>query len=69
MSENKLLRKIFEPRREDVTGSWRKMDNEKLQNSAFHTILCDQIKEDEMSRACTIRGRDEKYKQYFVQKT
>jgi hypothetical protein len=36
--------------KEEMTGSWRKMHNEKLQNSALYPILCYQIKEDEMSR-------------------
>jgi hypothetical protein len=53
-----------------VTGSWRKMHNEKLQNFILHTIILhDQIKEDELSRACTMCGRYEKDKQYSVQKT
>jgi hypothetical protein len=30
--ENELLRKIFGPKREKVTGSWRKLHNEKLHN-------------------------------------
>jgi len=28
--ENRVLRKIFGPYRDDVTGDWRKMYNEKL---------------------------------------
>jgi hypothetical protein len=30
--ENGVLRKIFGPRRDKVTGGWRKQHNEKLQN-------------------------------------
>ena len=30
MFENKALRKIFGPRRDGVTGEWRKLHNEKL---------------------------------------
>jgi hypothetical protein len=28
--ENKVLRRIFEPKRDEVTGGWRKLHNEKL---------------------------------------
>jgi len=28
--ENKVLRRIFGPRRDEVTGDWRKMHNEEL---------------------------------------
>jgi hypothetical protein len=30
MFENRVLRRIFEPRRDDVTGEWRKLHNEGL---------------------------------------
>ena len=30
MFENRVLRKIFGPRRDEVTGEWRKLHNEKL---------------------------------------
>ena len=28
MFENRVLRKVFEPKRDDVTGEWRKLHNE-----------------------------------------
>jgi hypothetical protein len=28
--ENKVLRRIFEPKRDEVTGEWRKLHNEEL---------------------------------------
>jgi hypothetical protein len=28
--ENKMLRRIFEPKRDEVTGEWRKLHNEEL---------------------------------------
>jgi hypothetical protein len=28
--ENRVLRRIFGPRRDEVTGEWRKLDNEQL---------------------------------------
>jgi hypothetical protein len=30
--ENRVLRRIFGPKRDEVTGSWRKLQNEELHN-------------------------------------
>jgi hypothetical protein len=30
VSENRLLRRIFGPKRDEVTGGWRKLQNEEL---------------------------------------
>jgi hypothetical protein len=30
--ENRVLRRIFEPKRDKVTGGWRKLHNEELHN-------------------------------------
>jgi hypothetical protein len=30
--ENRVLRRIFGPRKVEVTGDWRKLHNEELQN-------------------------------------
>jgi hypothetical protein len=30
--ENRVLRRLFEPKRDEVTGWWRKLHNEKLNN-------------------------------------
>jgi len=32
MFENRVLRRIFEPKRDEVTGEWRKLHNEELNN-------------------------------------
>jgi hypothetical protein len=32
VSENRVLRRIFEPKRDEVTGVWRKLHNEELRN-------------------------------------
>jgi hypothetical protein len=31
-AENKVLRRIFGPKRDEVTGEWRKLHNEELHN-------------------------------------
>jgi hypothetical protein len=33
--ENRVLRRIFGPRRDEVTGDWRKLQNEGLHNLYF----------------------------------
>jgi hypothetical protein len=30
--ENRVLRRLFGPKRDEVTGGWRKLHNEELQN-------------------------------------
>jgi len=35
--ENRVLRKVFGPRRDEVTGKWRKLRNEKL--SDLYSLL------------------------------
>jgi hypothetical protein len=30
--ENRVLRRIFEPKRDEVTGGWRKLHNEELRD-------------------------------------
>jgi hypothetical protein len=37
--ENRLLRRIFGPKREGVTGEWRRLRNEELDGITAHQIL------------------------------
>jgi hypothetical protein len=48
--ENRVPRRIFGPKRDHVTGDWRKLLAKHNQN--------DQVKEDEMGRACSTNGGD-----------
>jgi hypothetical protein len=32
VSENRVLRRIFGPKREEVAGTWRRLHNEELHN-------------------------------------
>jgi hypothetical protein len=36
--ENRVLRRIFGPKRDEVTGGWRKLHNEELHNLYFSPI-------------------------------
>jgi len=38
--ENIVLRRIFGPRRDEVTGEWRRLHNEELNDSTPQSILC-----------------------------
>ena len=55
MFENRVLRKVFGPKRDEVTGKWRKLHNEK---SVLLTQYCagGKIETNEMGRACGAYG-------------
>jgi hypothetical protein len=58
--ENWVLRRIFGPKRNEVTGGWRKLHNEELYNLYYSpSIIRVIIKEDEMDRACSTNGGKE----------
>ena len=38
--ENMVLRRIFGPRRDEVTGEWRRLHNEELMICTSHPISC-----------------------------
>jgi hypothetical protein len=37
--ENRVLSKIFGPKRDEVTGEWRKLHNEELTDCTPHPVL------------------------------
>jgi len=37
--ENRVLRRIFTPKRDEVTGEWRKLRNKELKTCTLHPIL------------------------------
>jgi hypothetical protein len=39
MFENRVLRRIFEPKKDEVTGEWRKLHNVELIMFTPHQIL------------------------------
>jgi hypothetical protein len=42
--ENRVLRRIFEPKRDEVTGEWRKLHNEELHNLYSSPDIVRQVK-------------------------
>jgi hypothetical protein len=63
--ENRVLRRIFRPKREEVERRWRRLHNEELHNLYGSPNIIRVIKEDEMDGSCSTDGRDEKCVQYF----
>jgi hypothetical protein len=58
--ENRVLRRIFGPRRDEVAGGWRKLLEEELHNWFFSpSIISGQVKEDLMGRAFSTNREEE----------
>jgi hypothetical protein len=55
--ENRVLRRIFGPKRERVTGGSRKLNNELHNLYSSHYYYSDQINKAEMGGACRSNGR------------
>jgi hypothetical protein len=51
-----VLKRIFSPKRDQVTEEWRKLHNEEHHNLFSLPNIIRMIKEDEMGRACTTNG-------------
>jgi hypothetical protein len=60
--ENRVLRRIFGPKRDDVTGEWRKLHTEELHNLYSSPDIIRQVKEDEVGGACSTHERGEREK-------
>jgi hypothetical protein len=50
-----VLKRVFGPKRDEVTGEWRRLHNEELYALIFLTEYHsgDQVKETEMGRSCS----------------
>jgi len=66
--KNRVLKKIFGNKRDEVTGKLRKLHNEEL-NDTYCGYSCDQIKNNEMGRACSTFCRQKSCVQGFGGKT
>ena len=38
--ENRVLRRVFRPKRDEVTGEWRKLHKEEFRDFTLYPILC-----------------------------
>jgi len=58
--ENRVLRRIFGPKRDEVTGEWRRLQNDELIDLLLTKYYSgDQIEKNEMGGACSTYGREE----------
>ena len=67
MLANRVLRRIFGPKRDEVTVEWRKLHNEELNDLYSSPNICsgEQIEKNEIGGACSTYGRDERHIQGF----
>jgi hypothetical protein len=64
--ENRVLRRIFVPKRDEVTGEWRKLHIEELHNLySSPDIIRQVVKANEVGGACGTHGRGQKSIQGF----
>jgi len=56
MCENRVLRRIFGPERDAVTGEWRKLYNEELNDVYCSPNIVRVIKKNKMGGACSAYG-------------
>jgi hypothetical protein len=64
--ENRVLRRIFGPKRDEVTGEWRKLHNEELHNLYSSTDIIRQVKSRRMRWAGHMARMGEERKLYKV---
>ena len=61
MFENRVLRRIFGPKRDEVTGEWRKLHNEEIKSVLLTQYFSgDKIEKNKMGGACSAYGGEEK---------
>jgi hypothetical protein len=64
--ENRVLRRIFGPKKDEVTEGWRKLHNEELQNLYSSPIIIRIIKSRKMRWAWHVARMREKGNQYRI---
>jgi hypothetical protein len=64
--ENRVLRRIFGPKRDEVTGEWRKLHNEELHNLYSSSDIIRQVKSRRMRWAGHVARMGEGRKVYKV---
>jgi hypothetical protein len=66
--ENRVLRRLFGPKRDEVTGEWRKLHNEKLRDLNSSPSIIRIIKSRRMRWAGLIARMGEKRNAYRLRK-
>jgi hypothetical protein len=67
--ENRVLRRIYGPKRQEVAGGWRRLHNEELHNLYASPDIIKIIKVNEMGGTCSTNGSDGKCIKNFGWKT
>jgi len=69
--ENRVLRRIFGPKREEITREWRKLHNVNLNDlfSSPSIVSGDQIEKNEIGGTCSAYGGEERRIQGFSGET
>jgi hypothetical protein len=52
--ESRVPKRIFGPKRDEVTGGWKEMRSKELYNFCYSPSKIKMIMEDEMGTACSI---------------
>jgi hypothetical protein len=47
------------PKRDDILGGWRKLGNEEFHKQYASPNIIEQVKEDEMAKACSTQGGED----------
>ena len=63
--EKRVLRRIFEAKRDEVTREWRKIHNEELNDLYSLHCMDEKIEKNEMDRAFSAYGGQERHIQGF----
>jgi hypothetical protein len=66
VSENRVLRRIFGHKREEVAGGWRRLHNEELHNlyDSLNIILAIKSRKMKWMGACSTHGHEKCIKKY-----
>jgi hypothetical protein len=67
--ENRVLRRIFGPKVNEVRGEWRRLHNEELNNLDFAPNIMQLIKSRRMSGTCSRYRREERCLMDFGRET